>query len=1009
MSPSSLPSAAAPPRRPASRACPAWVRRACHPARPRQPGRGRGWPRLHGLPEAPRTPRSARLHGWLRLAAWPGARRRRAGILRSVLGAVAALAGLAAPTPAAWALEVPVYRFTVQVDATAHTLSGELRLELDPADPRLGDVLWFHLPPNRFLAFDTRGRRRNTDSLAFATKFREEEAFDPIWPAGYNPGRIAIERVETDSGVPLAYDFADNPRVPPGYSVRDTLLRVHLGAAPGAHVLLIRFTTTLPQRYRDGWSGAGILAEQWYPILANRPGGSWDFDVFAPCAGRYAAAVTVTQDGQLFLGHGWSFAAQAGTPNLMPLDANPLRVMPLVFMAAQPVEVHHTYDLSLYVYHQPGHERMGRLALQVAADFRRFVRDKYRLPPPDTRIAMIEVDGPPGDIRTVGSLILIPENYFQTSPLLERVFLAQLSRAVAQVWFGEAVWSNRDTQTWLNLGLAGYLALDYFASLYGWNAGIHDLLDWLQPKYREHFFEAPLRDLIRRGEDAPAMISLRSSPLERVAQLIAFNKAPIVLRTLYYVVGPDAFARGLNALYFHHRYQEVTLETLQHEMTDVSGMDLQPFFQEWFYGTPHINFAIEHYDQHTVPGGYEVQVHVRRTPLPELPVDVQVVTASGKSFEQRWGGDAERAVLTFALPEPAATIAIDPEEYWLELDRKDNRSEILYRVRPIFDWPKQRELLVTLKGIIGGNYTDGNYYGLGVSVALDENNEVRVIPIYGQRTGYTNYLLRWSHAEFLLPDLDLTLSAQHLAGANQQGLALGYTLLDTDTHRIQTVLELASTTIGAITIVNPDGTLISQAPGRSNNVQLQMQYARKPGLYFGGGVGLQVVDSRSNYRSDFQYTTYELSGFQTLTLGSSHSFNLRLTGGHTEGGPALHARFPLSGPELLRGYPRTSFLTTEEIATAQLDYGYVLTRRPIGASTQIRRLTLFLFGDEGRGWNVGEHYFARPKRQDVGIGLELQINVLRLAEFPIRMDLAYPVHDEEYHKPQFILLGLLTF
>ena len=974
MSPSSLSSATEPPLRPR------------HAPLAERPGRGR-----------PRAPARA------------GARRWRTRFVRGVLGALVALAGLAGPVPTAPAQSAPVYRLAVQVDPVAHTLSGELRLELDPADPRLGDVLWFHLPPNRFQEFDARGRRRNTDSLSFARHFREEEAFDPLWPDGYSPGHIAIDRVETESGVPLAYDFADNPLIPLGYSVRNALLRVHLDAAPGAQVLRIRFTTTLPKRYQDGWSNAGILAEQWYPALANRLNGRWDFDVFAPRAGRYAAAVTVTRDGQLFLGHGWSFAAEAGTPNVMPLDGNPLRTLPLVFMVAQPVEVQHTYDLSLYVYHQPGHERLGRLALQVAADFRRYVRDKYRLPPPDTRIAMIEVDRPSGDIRIVGGLILIPESFFQNSRLLDRVVLAQLSRAVAQVWFGETVWSNRDTQTWLDLGLAGYLALDYFGSLYGWNAGIHDLMDWLQPKYREHFFEAPLRDLIRRNEDAPAMISLRTSPRERVAQLVAFNKAPILLRTLYFVVGPDAFARGLNALYHRHRYQEVTLETLQREMTDVSGMELRPFFREWFYGTPHINFAVERYEQHTVPGGYEVQVHVRRTPLPELPVEVQVVTASGKTFAQRWAGDDERAVLTFTLPEPAASIAIDPEEYWLELDRRDNRSEILYRVRPIFDWPKQRELLVTLKGVIGGNYVDGNFYGFGVAVALDENNEVRFIPIYGQRTGFSNYILRWSHAAFLLPDLDLALTAQHLAGANEQGVALGYTMLDTDRHRIQGVFKIATTTVGAITVVNPDGTVLSQPPGRGNSVQAQLLYARKPGLYFGGGIGLQVVDARPSYRSDFDYTTYQLNGFQTLTLGSAHSFKLRLTRGHKEGQQALHARFGLGGPDLLRGYPRTSLLANEQIAGAQLDYGYVLTRRSTGGTTQIRRLTLFLFGDEGRGWNNGEHYYSRPKRQDLGIGLELLLNVMRLTEFPIRMDLAYPVHDDEYHKPQFILLGLLTF
>ena len=81
----------------------------------------------------------------------------------------------------------------------------------------------------------------------------------------------------------------------------------------------------------------------------------------------------------------------------------------------------------------------------------------------------------------------------------------------------------------------------------------------------------------------------------------------------------------------------------------------------------------------------------------------------------------------------------------------------------------------------------------------------------------------------------------------------------------------------------------------------------------------------------------------------------------------------------------------------------------VGTTAQVRQLTAFVFGEGGRGWNNGEHFDDRPKRQDAGIGLELRINVLRLAEFPIRMDVAYPLHDPEYRKPQFILFGVLNF
>jgi hypothetical protein len=580
---------------------------------------------------------------------------------------------------------------------------------------------------------------------------------------------------------------------------------------------------------------------------------------------------------------------------------------------------------------------------------------------------------------------------------------------VAQVWFGETVWSNRDTQTWLNLGLSGYLALDYFHSLYGWNAGIHNLMDWLQPKYREHFFEAPVRGLIRTNEDAPLMISLRHFPLQRTAVLVAHNKAPLVLRSLYFVVGPDAFARGLNALYFRHRYSQVTDRTLEQELSQVSGKDLEPFFKEWFYGTPDINFAIDDWEQHSTPAGYEVHVHVHRTDLAQLPVQVQVVTTDGKEYEQRWEGAAPQAELTFLLPSPAASIALDPEEYWLELNRKDNRTDILYRVRPLFDWPKQREFLVTLHATAGGNSTDGNYLGLGARITLNENNNLSIIPIYGQRTGLHEYQVTWTWQDWVVPRLDLSVSAEQLGGTRLQGIGLQYVPLDTDTSNVLGMVQLRSESVGDQSFVDRDGTTVTQPESRANNIKILLEYRRKPGQHYSNDLILTTVDSRPGFNSDYRFTTYRADIQQTLALGSSHRLDFQLTRGITEGTPPLQLRHELGGPELMRGYPRVVQLNAEEVAVARLDYGYVLTRQVIGSAAQIRQMTLFLFGDVGRGWNNSETYRDRPRREDAGIGLELEINALRLIEFPIRVDLAYPLHDQEFQGPQVILFGLFNF
>jgi hypothetical protein len=920
---------------------------------------------------------------------------------------------LAVNAPPAGAQEAPWYRLRAELDVAAHTIRGELELELDAADPRVaagsGDTLWFHLPPNRFTEPDPRGRRRNIESLTFATGFEDTPLFDPMWPAGFSRGGIAIESVEAADGTPLPFTLEPNPAIPLGYSVHDGLMRVSLAQAPGLRSLRIRFVTRLPRRYWEGWSRAGVLVEEWYPLLANRGAHGWDFDVFAPRPGRYEAEVRATQAGQLFLGHGWNARVEPDTPLRMPPDPHPLRAFALVFIAAQTPLVRHDYQVSLYAYHSPGHERLGRLALRVARDFLGYVRDQYGLPPPDTRIAIVEVDLPPGDIRTVGSLVLVPREYFQSSALLDRVFVAQLTRAVAQVWFGETVWSNRDRQSWLHLGLSGYLALDYFHSLFGWDAGVHDVMDWLQPRYREHFFEAPVRALMRGQRDAPLMLSLQEHAVQRTAVIVAHNKAPLVLRSLYHVVGHEAFVRGLNALYVRHRHQEVTERTLERILSATSGLELDPFFARWFHGTPQVNFAIEAWEQESRADGYAVYVDVARSNLPLLPVDVRVLDKNGQVQTRRWDAGPARERLTFLTSAPVQSISIDPEEHWLEVDRKDNHSGTLYRVRPLYDWPKQRELLVALRGTAGGNSIDGNYLGAGVHLTLNENNALSIIPIAAERTGLSNYQVRWYGQQLLLPELGFDVTLQKLGGATRQAVGLTYQLVATDEVLVKPGLELRAETVTDAGFVDRDGSIVFQPRSRVNNVELSLDVNWTPRLTYASALELVLGNSHPSYGSDFDYTSQSLRLTQTITDGSSHLLRVGLTRAGTTGTAPLQTRHTLGGPQLLRGYPRTLELSNDEIAAATLDYGWVVFRDIVGVAAQLRRVTLYLFGDVGRGWNNDERLDSRPQRQDLGVGMELTLNVLRLAEFPLRFDIAWPVSDDEYRDPQFILLGLLNF
>ena len=928
------------------------------------------------------------------------------------LGLLAALAGgwLVVPLPAALAGELPVYRFTVHLDTAKHTISGRMVVEFAPDDPRWRKEIWFHLPPNRFLREDRRGRRRNIESLTFASGFSRQRRDDPVWPSGFSSGGVKIERITTAGGQELTFAFEDNPAIPNGFHPGRALMRVRLGdaaAGGGKRAIVVHFTTRLPRRYWEGWSQAGILIEQWHPVLANFSGGKWERDPFAPRPGRFAANLTVDREGRVFMGR--AQAADVSPRRFFHLPLNrgePLRSLPLVFVTTPNVIARHDYDFSLYSFYGKGQQRVGRLALDIGDNFLTFVREKYGLTPPGSRIALIAADIPTGDIRTVGNIVLIPKDFYSNHRVLDRIFLAQLARALAQIWFGEAVWSDRDRQSWLHLGLPGYLAMEYFQSLFGWNAGIHSVVDWLQPKLREHFYEAPVRSNMRAGRDAPLLISLSRYHREQVARLNAHNKAPLIFRTLFYLMGPRAFRQALNAFYFKHRFTAVTSASLSKAFSNSAGTSLKAFFQEWFSGTPRIDFAVISVVEKKTPRGVLVTARLARTGATLLPVEVRVTSEAGDIHAVRWEAGAGTIELEFELQAPLELLQIDPEEYWLELDRKNNHSQTLFRLRPFFDWPKQREVLVTLRGTAGNNNLDGNYLGVGVRVLLDENNQFDIIPIWAERTGFTNYRAAWVRRNFLSPDLSISIGANRLRGLQSQNLRLIYTVLNTDAFMVRSAISFNYEEVDAI-FLGGQGEAIAQPKGRANNIRYNFDFIRKAGLYYEGGLRLRITDSHPSYDSDFEFTTLRTDLRQKLYLGESFSVSLALIRGVSRGTPPIQKRFDLSGP--LRGYPRVVNLAFEEMVAGKLDLGFVLAREGSGSLLKIRKVTGFLFGDAGRGWNNDENPRDRPWRKDVGIGLEVWVNLLRLTEFPLRMEVAYPIGDPEYTEPQYILFGTFRF
>ena len=179
-------------------------------------------------------------------------------------------------------------------------------------------------------------------------------------------------------------------------------------------------------------------------------------------------------------------------------------------------------------------------------------------------------------------------------------------------WFGDLV----TTESWSNLTLNEAFA-NY--SEYLWNAhhyGEDQAALKLVAEREGYFAEAEQKQ--------EPLIRFQYGDAEEMFDAHSYNKGGLVLHLLRRHLGDAAFFKGLNLYLTRHAFQSVEAHDLRLAFEQVSGQDLNWFFNQWFFAKGHPELDIEvDYSQpdnlllsiNQVQEGFE-------TPVFQLPVEV---------------------------------------------------------------------------------------------------------------------------------------------------------------------------------------------------------------------------------------------------------------------------------------------------------------------------------------------------------------------------------------------------
>jgi aminopeptidase N len=235
-------------------------------------------------------------------------------------------------------------------------------------------------------------------------------------------------------------------------------------------------------------------------------------------------------------------------------------------------------------------------------------------------------------------------------------------------WFGDYV----TTESWSNLSLnesfanySEYLWLEY---KYGKDAadehGLSDMKGYLGSRSSH-------KDLVR----------FHYNDKEEMFDAVSYNKGGRILHMLRNFVGDSAFFSSLNLYLTRHKFQAAEAHHLRLAFEDVTGKDLNWFFDQWFFGSGHPQFNIRHEYDNASKKVLTIVEQTQADKIFSIPVSIDVWNGNSVQRHLVW---TKNKIDSFYFSSPAkpSLVNFDAEKVLL-LQKTETKTpeELLFQYR----------------------------------------------------------------------------------------------------------------------------------------------------------------------------------------------------------------------------------------------------------------------------------------------------------------------------------------
>jgi hypothetical protein len=558
------------------------------------------------------------------------------------------------------------YQIDVTLDTKEKRLIGDETITFRNVSDRSLETLCLHLYPNAF-------RNEQTTFMRECPRwFREQVARRKKW------GWVRIDSL----GIVGGQDLTDS------IVIDETVLKIPLPQPlpPSEEIVLrIDFTVQLPRVIaRMGYTGDHYSIGQWFPkMCAIRPNGSWvdhqfhcNSEFFADF-GTYDVSMTVPDEYVVgATGHLQEEVSLDQGQKTLRYHAQAIHDF---YWEADPnfIQTSETIDeIEVTFLCRPQHRRKIPRVMKAARTALHYYGQWYG-PYPYGKLVISDSEiGPGGGGMEYPMIVAIELNSLlpQSIRLEEAIVIHEIGH---QWWYG-VVATNEFEEAWLDEGINTYSTRKVLEAVYGKKDNFINIfgLTISEQQYERgsYLMEPDADPIVRDAWEYRDFFSYTST---------VYGKASLMLETLERYLGEDVTGEILKTYYERFSFKHPTTDDFRAISEEVSGRDLDWFFEPWLYGTGVCDYAVTRIESEKIEADadtadvqaerYRTAVTVERTGEVVMPVDVLIELKSGQTIAREWDGVDRWITFELETESEIRSAVVDPESK-IALDANTNNN-----------------------------------------------------------------------------------------------------------------------------------------------------------------------------------------------------------------------------------------------------------------------------------------------------------------------------------------------